>query len=283
MPLLDALNNAIIRWLTREKPVRELPPCDFGRISHEVRTCDVLLVEGRTRVSEVVRLVTQSSWSHAVLYLGRLHDIEDAEVRSRVLEEGRYEPGTQLIIEAELGLGVIVSPLSKYQHDHVRICRPRGLASKDAQQIVTYAVSQLGKGYDVRQLLDLARFLFPWGILPRRWRSRLFEHNAGDPTRTVCSTMIAEAFAAVDFPVTPFVVRDGERRIRFYKRNPNLAVPQDFDYSPYFDIIKYPLVNIGGEALYRQLPWAREVGFYSAIEELEVVPEELEVSPPDGG
>lgn len=271
MYLLDGMIGVINNWLTSETPVSGLPPCDFGRICHEVRSCDVLLVEGRTRVSEVIKMVTQSSWSHAALYIGRLHDIDDEQLRAKLEAVSDFDANTPLLIEAELGQGVIVSPLSKYKKDHVRICRPRGLTQSDAQQVVGYAIGQLGKGYHVRQMLDLARLLFPWGIMPRRWRSTVFEHNAGDPTKTVCSTMIAEAFASIDFPVTPFVVRDGEKRIRFYKRNPSLAVPQDFDYSPYFDIIKYPLIGIvglEGSALYRQLPWAREVAYYSELGDL---------------
>ena len=43
-----------------------------------------------------------------------------------------------------------------------------------------------------------------------------------------------------------------------YQRNPYLFTPKDFDYSPYFEIIKYPLFN-PDEPLpyYRRLPWAK--------------------------
>ena len=42
------------------------------------------------------------------------------------------------------------------------------------------------------------------------------------------------------------------------QRNPYLYAPKDFDYSPYFEIIKYPLFN-PDEPLpyYRRLPWAK--------------------------
>ncbi len=39
------------------------------------------------------------------------------------------------------------------------------------------------------------------------------------------------------------------------RRNPKLYTPSDFDYSPYFDIIKYPMMPVTGYSIYRQLPW----------------------------
>ena len=44
-------------------------------------------------------------------------------------------------------------------------------------------------------------------------------------------------------------------QIAFYEGNPRLFTPKDFDYSPYFEIVKYPLIEIGRESVYRQLPW----------------------------
>jgi hypothetical protein len=107
----------------------------------------------------------------------------------------------------------------------------------------------------MRQILDLARFLFPWAILPRRWRSSLFEHNAGEPTRTVCSTLLVDAFSSIKFPVLPVVQAGQDGAIRLYRRNSRLFAPRDFDYSPYFDIIKYPFVAFDEGGMYRQLPW----------------------------
>ncbi len=46
-------------WLTREKPPAETPPCDFNRLKYEVRPGDVILVEGRSRVSNIISIITQ--------------------------------------------------------------------------------------------------------------------------------------------------------------------------------------------------------------------------------
>ncbi|MEZ5525693.1 MAG: lipo-like protein [Pseudomonadales bacterium] len=252
---LSFLSQRITNWLNREKPPSPTPLSDFGRIRYEVRPCDVILVEGRTRISNVIRWVTQSPWTHAALYIGRLHDIEDPKFRARAADHFSGDPEVQLIIESLLGEGTVLRPLTDYEEDHLRICRPRGLSHRDSQQVINFALSRLGFGYDVRQILDLARFLFPWPILPRRWRSSLFAHNAGRPTRTVCSTMIAEAFAYIQFPILPLVRSTNENEVRLFRRNPRICTPKDFDYSPYFEIIKYPFIDCERYGSYRLLPW----------------------------
>ena len=250
----------IARWLTHEPelPSDSAPMYSFERLSYEIRPGDVILVEGRSKVSNVIKLITQSPWTHAALYIGRLYDISDPELQARIRNYTDAEPHEQLIIETMLGEGTVIYPLTKYHNEHLRICRPKGLSPADANQVIGYTIGRLGTDYNIRQLLDLARFMFPYGILPRRWRSSLFTHNAGNPTRTVCSTMLAEAFQSVKFPLLPFAeITEGEK-IHLYQRNPRLVTPKDFDYSPYFDIIKYPFFGLDDISLYRHLPWRSE-------------------------
>ncbi len=258
MNIRARIARAVTRWLTTERPAERAPLCDFERIRYEIRPADVLLVEGRSRVSEVIKNISQSPWTHSALYIGRLADIDDPAVRERVQRHYQGDPHDQLVIEALLGEGTVVNPLHKYRHEHLRICRPSGLSRQDAQQVIGYAARHLGCDYDVRQLFDLARFLLPYSVLPRRWRSTLFEHNAGIPTRTVCSSMIADAFNSVHFPVLPVMRRTQQGALRLYKRNARLYAPCDFDYSPYFEIIKYPYLGLEDRAVYRDLPWDEE-------------------------
>lgn len=256
MSLIAWVQKRIVRWLEHEKQTGGSVLCDFDLLSYEIRPCDVLLVEGQSRVSEVIKTITQTNWTHAALYLGRLHDIKDPGMRAIVKEHYQGEPGEQLLIEALLGRGTIITPLSRYKGYHLRICRPKGLIPNDVHQVLEYAIRHTGTDYDVRHLLDLARFLFPYGIVPRRWRSSLFEHNAGIPTRTVCSSMIAACFAQVHFPILPVVRREKDGHLSFFKRNTRLFIPRDFDYSPYFEIIKYPMLGADDLTVYRQLPWS---------------------------
>jgi hypothetical protein len=92
---------------------------------------DILLIEGDSRVSAAIRYLTQSTWSHAALYVGPIID--------------RHEPDGEphVLVEAELDEGVISSPLSKYKQAHSRICRPVGLASEDIDAVVSFAVERI--------------------------------------------------------------------------------------------------------------------------------------------
>ncbi len=248
------LSRPIVSWLNQERSIRSYQLSDFERISYELRPCDILLVEGRSRVSDVIRWITQSTWTHAALYVGRMHDIEDSELREILKHHYNGDENDRLIIESLLGKGTIVRSLESYSGDHLRLCRPGRLGIKDGQQVIRYAISRLGVEYDVRQIFDLARFLFPWYILPKNWRSSLFQHHAGRSTRTVCSTMIAEAFAFVQFPILP-LIKQSDESVQLFRRNPKLCTPSDFDYSPYFEIIKYPFVDFRHDQDYHLLPW----------------------------
>lgn len=256
--LMQSLWDKAIAWLTDEHDDPTFPMSDFDRLRYEILPGDVILVEGRSRVGEIIKMVTLSSWTHSALYIGRLHNIEDPKLREVVKKFYQGDANDQLIIESLLGQGTIVTHINKYRDDHLRICRPHTMTLKDSQKVIAYAVRQLGTFYHVRQILDLARFMFPYSFLPRRWRSSLFEHNAGAPTHTVCSTMMADAFASIHFPILPVLHRDKEGNLKIYKRNTNLITPKDFDYSPYFDVIKYPILEFDELSIYRKMPWGED-------------------------
>lgn len=249
---VDAFNE----WLSNEPPPSDVPPYDYNRLKYEIRPGDVLLIEGRSRVSNIIRTITQSPWTHAALYIGRLHDLEDNSLKRILVKHMEKRENVRLVIEGILGKGTVVTPLTNYRHNHIRICRPIGLSPADAQLVIAYAIKSLGKKYNVRQILDLARFLLPWSILPRRWGSSLFRQPTGEPDSGICSSMIAEAFDSVHFPVLPFI-HSQEKGIEMIRRNPYLFSPKDFDYSPYFEIIKYPLLSPEEQVpYYRRLPWS---------------------------
>lgn len=253
-----SLRSWLESWLNYETPPSTFPICDFEKLSHGIRPGDVVLVEGRSRVADVIRVITQSRWSHSAIYVGRIHDIQDQAYRNKLLECYETTPDTQLLIEGILGKGIIVTPLTDYVKDNLRICRASTLSAKDAQRVVEYCINKLGVAYNVRQLFDLARFLFPWRILPRRWRSTLFTRRPNDTTKTVCSEMIAEAYYSVHYPVLPLFRRHGRKGVELIPRNTRLYTPADFDYSPYFDIEKYPFMGNVDSTPYRDLPWNKD-------------------------
>jgi hypothetical protein len=256
--LYHALRKKLFTWLIHEPNATEVMPYDFSRIKYEIRPGDVLLIEGRSRISNVIRSITQSSWTHATLYIGRLTDFEDEELQTIISKHTDVKDNTLLLIEDLVDKGSTITPLSFYRNHHIRICRPIGITPADMHLVINYAIKSLGQPYNMRHLLDLARFLLPWTILPRRWGSSLFRTSTGEPESGICSSLIAEAFSSVQFPIQPYVKPHEQQGIEVFQRNPYLCTPKDFDCSPYFEIIKYPLFN-PDEPLpyYRRLPWTK--------------------------
>src|SRR5215469_3217224 len=150
---------------------------------------DILLVEGNSRLSATIKYLTQSTWSHAALCVG--------ERPGDVAPDG--EPN--VLLEAEADTGVVTVPLSKYLNFHTRICRPVGLDDDSTQKVIDYALARIGTKYDSQRIVDLARYLFPYPPVPVWFRRRMLSIGAGDPTRAICSTLIAQAFASINYPI----------------------------------------------------------------------------------
>jgi hypothetical protein len=244
---LDGLGHLIARYL--EKPAagyEPFTPSDPNALRASLKPGDVLLVEGSSRVAGVIKYLTQSTWSHAALYVGRVGDRETAEGEPLVL------------VEAELGKGVIASPLSKYHRSHTRICRPSSLSDEDRARVCAYAAERIGFDYDLKNIIDLMRYLFPLPV-PQRFRRRMMALGSGDPTRIICSALIAQAFEAVRYPILPKVTRaDSEAAAEILEiRHSSLYAPRDFDISPYFDVVKPTLCSGGFD--YKKMQWADQI------------------------
>jgi hypothetical protein len=213
-------------------------------VAMTIRPADVLLVEGaRSKVNSAIRYLTQSTWSHAALYVGL----------GAKLGEQDGEP--LVLIEAELGKGVIASPLSKYATYNTRICRPVGLTAEDREKVIRYAKDRIGYDYDLKNIIDLMRYFLPQPPVPARWRRRMIALGSGEPTRAICSSLIAQAFESVGYPILPDVRRvdDQSRREIMHIRHHSLYTPRDFDVSPFFAIVK-PTIETGFN--YKQMRWA---------------------------
>lgn len=241
---LDKIGHLLAGYL--EKPVQgyePFTPSDPEALRATLRPGDVLLVEGNNRVSGVIKYLTQSTWSHAALYVGRVGDRETHDGEPLVL------------VEAELGKGVIASPLTKYRHFHTRVCRPVGLSQEDARRVCCYAAERIGFDYDLQNIIDLMRYLFPMPV-PARFRRRMMALGSGDPTRIICSALIAQAFDSVRYPILPKITRVDSEAMReeiLEIRHSSLYAPRDFDISPYFEVVKPTLQN-GFD--YKKMQWA---------------------------
>ena len=242
--VLDTVGKLIAGYLQKEVPGYEpFTPSDPERLRDIVLPGDVILVEGNNRISGIIKYLTQSTWSHAALYVGPI--------------DGASEPDGEphVLIEANVGEGVTSAPLSKYFPYHTRICRPVGLSYEDRTTVCRYAINRIGFGYDTKNIVDLARYLVPLPV-PQRWRRRMIALGSGDPTKIICSALIAQAFGAVRYPILPKITRTNSRRARreiLHIRDSSLYMPRDFDISPYFEVVK-PTIELGFD--YTSLHWA---------------------------
>jgi Permuted papain-like amidase enzyme, YaeF/YiiX, C92 family len=201
-------------------------PSDPETLRRTLQPADVLLVEGHQKLATAIKYLTQSTWSHAALYAGDL------------IGTAAKSGESCLLIEANLGQGVVAVPLSKYASFNTRICRPVGLTDAEKKQVICFAAARLGRKYDTRHVFDLARYLFPTPPVPVRWRRRMIALGSGDPTRTICSTLIAQAFHTVPYPILPRIESAYTRDEILHIRHHSLFAPRDFDLSPYFQIVK---------------------------------------------
>ncbi len=242
--VLDTVGKLIARYLQKEVPGYEpFTPSDPERLRGLMQPGDVLLVEGNNRVSGIIKYLTQSTWSHAALYVGPIHGADEPDGEPHVL------------IEANIGEGVTTAPLTKYFSYHTRICRPVGLSYEDRHTVCRYAINRIGFGYDTKNIIDLMRYLVPLP-LPQRWRRRMIALGSDDPTKIICSALIAQAFEAVRYPILPKITKAGSRAARreiLQIRHSSLYMPRDFDISPYFEVVKPTIVN-GFD--YTALHWA---------------------------
>lgn len=265
-PINAYLGKSLGRYLTQKTQTGVIgKPTPISALRQTLIAGDVLLIEGNLRISQIIKYLTQSSWSHTAIYIG---------------ENLNPNPhGVPLpFIEADLIEGVRACPFSEYTQYPSRICRAHRLDERDRAVLIGYLKSQLGRQYDLRHVFDLARYLFPIPI-PARFRRRMMELGSGDPTKAFCSSLIAEAFNKIGYPILPLhdyqiddpqnlrealrIGVDDDSHERLFNdpearalraRPPKHIVPRDFDVSPYFQIIK-PTLEMGFD--YRDYQWSR--------------------------
>ena len=245
---MSAINRAIGRglaaYLTKILPgYQRIDAVSAADVAAVLQAGDILLVEGNTRISTAIKYLTQSSWSHACLYVGG--GAEASEVAN--------------LLEADLNHGVRLVSVERYANFNLRICRPVDLSSEDTERLISFAKSKLGHRYDLKNVFDLIRYLIQNPAVPNRYRRAMIGLGSGEPTRAICSTLIAESFQFIDYPILPGGGTASEtahgiagEQPQFKKRHFTLFTPRDFDLSPYFAVVK-PTIEKGFD--YSQLNW----------------------------
>jgi len=245
---LDGIGDWLARILQKESSgYRPFTPSDPETLERTLQPGDILLIEGNQKIAVAIKYLTQSTWSHAAMYVGN------------AVGKGSDDPS---LIESNLGEGCVAVPLSKYQTYNTRICRAVNLTNSDREKAVQFMVDKLGTQYDTRNIIDLARYLLPMPPVPVRWRRRMIALGSGTPTRAICSSLIAQAYQSVRYPILPSIepIKDQGRVASPYSRaeihrirHHSLFVPRDFDLSPYFKVIK-PTIDSGFD--YKKITWS---------------------------
>jgi len=129
---------------------------------------------------------------------------------------------------------------------HHRICRPVDLSEEEIYRISDYLISSIGYEYDFKNIFDLARYFIQRPPVPAGKKRRLLALGSGDPTRVICTSLIAQAFQSVNYPILPQIeieeytdiyIKERYKEI-LHIRHHSLIAPRDFDVSSYFKIVK---------------------------------------------
>ncbi len=250
MSPLRYLGGALARHLAKPRPGQSrLATSRPDLLAAALQPGDVLLVEGTSRFSSAIKYLTQSTWSHTSLYLGERVDSFEQGEDARVL------------VDADIVQGVRLIPLKEFSGLHTRICRPIGLGPQEVEALLGFMLERVGNTYDLKNVFDLARFFIRRPPLPGTMRRRALALGSGEPTRGICSTLIAQAFGSIRYPILPEVEMidaaapgaDKARAEILHIRHHSLYAPRDFDVSPFFRIVK-PRIEHGFE--FRSLTWA---------------------------
>jgi hypothetical protein len=240
--VLQHFGSYLARFLTKpHRNYERFSVLSQEQLDQSLEPGDLLLIEGNSRVSTAIKYLTQSTWSHICMYAGL------------------DEEGAGFVVEADLVEGVIRSPLSKYAGYNLRICRPVNLTEDDTMAAIDFVLQRLGHRYDTRNIVDLLRYLLPTPPVPSKFRRHLIALGSGDPTKAICSTLIAQAFQSIKYPILPQQRRVSEGDVTAHcddylleSKHFSHFTPRDFDLSPYFEIVK---PTIKGNFDYKKLRW----------------------------
>jgi len=241
------LTARVEKALTREVETYEtIVLNDMEKLYRTIRKGDVVLVEGGQRISQIIKLFTQSQWSHIALYIGD-ELLKRGPSRQEEIIKKYGENADKLIVEALVADGVVVNPLENYRDHNLRIARPINITDTDLKRVLESALNDLGKQYDRRNIVHLGLQLLPFNFGPFRKKRSGICIGACSEFQVICSGFIAKAFQRVKFLIRPIfelpgASADGSAEnlgqpvVRM--QHPSQIAPRDFDLSSNFEIIK---------------------------------------------
>jgi len=196
------------------QPVRQYSSVDtddLQALAAVLRNGDVVLASGRTRAAALVRRFTGSCWAHAAMYVGPLEEAADP----------------RCIVEADIADGVRAVPLTEFRGQRVLVLRPTGLQPGDRQRLADWMIARIGHRYDLAHAWALAKRVLR---LPLPFRVPPVSESA---TRFICSSLLAQAFVLVGYPVAAAHVRVRDAS----PSDLRYVTPRDFASASGFEVI----------------------------------------------
>lgn len=111
--------------------------------------------------------------------------------------------------------GVRAVPLSEFKEQRARILRPMALDDGDRHRLARWVVSRIGYQYDLGHVWALARSFLRLTPSPRT--------IAHDTKRFICSSLLAQGFFFIGFPIAASEARS--------------LIPRDFETASGFEVV----------------------------------------------
>src|ERR1700680_4297913 len=94
--MADGIGRLIARYLEKpEQGYQAAAPGDAEALHANLKPGDVLLVEGNNHIAGVIKYLTQSTWSHAALYVGPILGKVETRASQRAAGTDGAEAGAE--------------------------------------------------------------------------------------------------------------------------------------------------------------------------------------------
>lgn len=223
----QAFYKGLVSYLVAPASVTPAPETPVRQRREDLQSLlqpgDVILVAGRTRFASLVCRLTQSTWSHVAIYVGPGHHADPA----------------YCIVEADVEAGVRFITLAELVDHDIQVVRASRLPQTSRQELIDYLLTRVGLPYDLNHVIELARLVLFAPSPLGRWLSPKTMRRA-DPTRAICSTLVAHALftAGVSVGAAPIVAARLQHAAKEHESDLRAAldylVPGDFERLPEF-------------------------------------------------
>ena len=223
----QAFYKGLVSYLVAPASVTPAPEAPVRQRREDLQSLmqpgDVILVAGKTRFASLVCRLTQSTWSHVAIYVG----------------PGHHADPTYCVVEADVEAGVRFITLAELIDHDIQVVRASRLPQSSRQELIDYLLARVGLPYDLNHVIELARLVLFAPSPLGRWLSPKTMRRA-DPTRAICSTLVAHALftAGVSVGAAPIVAARLQHAAREHESDLRAAldylVPGDFERLPEF-------------------------------------------------